>query len=370
MKPPRVFPKGKYFWVAYWNTQKQDTDKKPLRDEKNQKLPVDVKRDPNADYDPEWFRGSKSAKAIRAALKALNMDRVRLENWEPTKASPKRKNLTLAQLLEAYNEDRERKAGEVTEHRMTSRHSAIAFLETYGVKRVRELSEKRVLEIRRQSLKDYEASTVKKYFHDLKPMLDLAIKQGSLEENPLAGVKIEVADKEIEIPTLEEEFEIFDRLLLARPKVFEQDLYLRMTGARALDSCLLTLDRLDFDNRVIDFRNNKKKRKYLYPMPETVFHLLKDVKELDWETSPSNLADKTFRWSGGTSRVHIFKASFANEVEPFCRTDRLRDYVTHHKPKGIGPKFYLQPPVDEARKAINKAQKKWLDFIRDKTGTK
>jgi site-specific recombinase XerC len=372
MRPPRVYLRGsgqrgvKYFWVEFWNPQRQEKVRKPIQGPDMITLEADI--EPPEVYTPEWWRKSRHRKLIQEFLLDVQLHRIKLARWEAPE--PKRvRDLTLDELHRAYNDDRALKGGDVEQVTHANRDNAIKFLKQYGVKSVRQVTTTKVLEIRRDAKDDYAPGSVKEYFKRLRPMFALAVKHRVISENPFEGVKVEVKRTGGKAIPLEAQLKQFQALYEADRMLCAQTLYLRLGAYRAKDSCTLKVEQIDFEAGVLNVWNNKGKRREVNPMSRAMKAVLRwavgdrDSGFVFPTRNPAVLYSRVNRIT--KSDLHTYKDCFADEIAPHVESDDLKRYLMHHQSESIEMLHYQKPPVEQARKVLNEAQRELETWVRN-----
>jgi hypothetical protein len=205
-----------------------------------------------------------------------------------------------------------------------------------------------------------------------------AVREKYIRDNPFKGILIEVTPKEPKRISFADEKTVFSYIYVSDRDLFYQLVFLRLTGVRATDACLLPSEPM-IDGSVMTLYNNKGKRYDIIPvtnalrivLDRTTRHGAYMFKYRHKSTLYHYLQNACNECGVAPFGIHQLKKNYAHDVA-LCEPDeRTYDALLHHSPSTnkTGVKHYSGKIHRLMLETLQKAHSKWTEFLRE-LGTK
>lgn len=352
---PRIYIRNGWYWIQYWepSTKKQ------------------VKKSTAIQADSKDWKRSKERKKLDAIVATVERNRLGFRVGIPTVEQP-RQDITLQELLVAFNEANRRERGEKSQKTLEHRAYAVQLVGKFiNGKSINSVTRDAALSIRDTS--DKSPATIRGVFTEMRILFNYAVREGHIKTNPFSGILVTLKKKAPRRVLFEDEKKVFRRIYSLDKPLFCQLLMLRLTGLRANDVCDMKRDILKDGVLIMD--NGKGNREEIMPLTTAIEFVLKENNQY-----PTYLFkyrnDKTLYHylqkhceAVGIENIglHQLKKNYAFEIANAEPDERTYDALLHHSPttNKVGVQHYSGKIHRLMKEVLEKAQGGWVEFFQE-----
>ncbi|HEY3875070.1 MAG TPA: phage integrase SAM-like domain-containing protein [Candidatus Kapabacteria bacterium] len=363
MKSPRLFVRGKYFWLGYYEPGRKNELRRPTG------LAVDIPAK-HSHLDKDWWKKSKHRQKLASILKDIEFERDMKERGYKVEAS--KRTPEFLELFEQFNEanavERDRERSKAT---LRHRKNAVDFFrKALGQTEWDRIDRPFVLELRAKAKATKSPYTIRGYFVVLKMLFEYAVREAYIQSNPFAGVTVTVPKIKPQKVSMEEQFALFRFLYNEKIELFEHILFERLTGIRGQDICDLTWDNAHDDDLV--YYNAKGRRWETIPLSKAAKYLLGKIPHRSKYIfayralkTVGYYLQRAASFGAPRSRTHQMKRSFLQELLKVSPDGITMQALAHHSPtvNKVVVEHYTGKDRELMASALDSAQKELFSFI-------
>jgi integrase len=372
---PKIYARGKIFWIRYFDREKGETQKKSLG------LEIDVAITSTKD----WWKRSKHRDQLIAAMQQVQTNELMKELGIAGQAPKQESNasskddMSLHDLLKEYNEINQLERGVRSKETLAKRAKAVNYILKFdpGLT-VQCVNRERVLQLRSWSEPPrYKPVSVRGYFVELKALFDYALRIKLISENPFERITIQVPRRLPVKIKIADQYKLFRFIYQTNKSLFFQAMFQRLTGIRVSDVAKLEWEQFDPESRLLKYINSKKNSEEEYPLSDaviTLFDMMGSRKSegrmfayKDGKTTADYLS-KACEFVGIQHFAsHQLKRDYAAEVGKHKPDVRTYDALLHHEPTTnvVGRKHYDGEQYELMLECLNAAQAHWITFLNE-----
>jgi len=204
-------------------------------------------------------------------------------------------------------------------------------------------------------------------FRSLHAVFNYAVDREYLTRNPLRRFKRSVDVQPIVVFTNNELRDFLSKAREDDKALYDQCLFLLLTGFRASESCLLTWDQIDFDRKIIHHHNKKGRRSEHFPIDDLLGELLKGLTrraddyvfeyrtrhQLHWNFKK---VCKGLGFRKGLS-VHTLKKTYASYLYASDANLLVIQRLAHHADIRTTQQHYISFQTSKDRQALKKSRR-------------
>ena len=241
-------------------------------------------------------------------------------------------------------------------------------------KYVDEYTKSQIATFRAALLKKRTQHTVAKVLRHLSALFEFALKKKWCVENPVIDLKLDPAPN---IPVIffpSELTAFFDYTWEHKRVLYNQCMFLLLTGFRSDESCTITWDRIQLEREGIVYRNFKGDRPELFDIDDLLRKLLDQVPEkyapfVFWYRKPKKLYDAFVLVRDKLEmrkelNIHCFKKTFATSLyEAGIDLFTIKN-LCHHTSITTTEQNYILMSAKRNREALKKSRGGFTDLVR------
>lgn len=374
MPKPKIYARGKTFWIRYYDPKISRTEKKSLG------LEIDLPITDSID----WWKKSKHRVKLSEAIQQIETQKLLQElglggqgksNLETKSRLDDRQ---LHDLLKEYNEVNQLERGIRKKETLSKRAKAVNYLLKFDPSlTVQSVTRERVLQLRSWSEPHYAPSSIRGYFVELRALFNYAVWIKLVAQNPFERITIRQPRK---IPVrirINDQYKLFRFIYQTNRPLFYQAMFQRFTGLRVSDVAKLSWDMFDPETRLLKYHNSKRGEEEEYPLSDAVLKVFEMMGSqaatgrmfgFSHGKTVADYISKACEFSGVRHFAsHQLKRDYASEIGKQKPNARIYDDLLHHEPtvNVVGRKHYDGEQYELMLQCLNAAQAHWITFLNE-----